>query len=153
VRQRRLDLDRFGHLDVGEDVVADIENGCPGESQILLDLGRVATEVGAWARDRSGHRLQQPGFFIGNREEGQVVAEEPWFAGSDDDELEQIAPGAVRAQESVVGVGHDPLSVIPLRVRDQHQTLARLDLVEQCLGRLRVEDDIRLRVGHDVGLE
>jgi hypothetical protein len=134
-------------------VVADIENGCPGESQILLDLGRVATEVGARARDRTCHRLQQARFFVGDREEGQVVAEEARLARTDNDQLEEIPPGALRTQVSVVGEGHDLLHVRPLRVRDQHQALARLELIEQRLRCLRVGNDVGLRVGHDVGLE
>ena len=38
---------RFRHLDVGEDVVADVEDGRSREAQILLDLGRIAAEVSA----------------------------------------------------------------------------------------------------------
>ena len=44
---------RFGHLDVGEDVVADVEDRGAGETEVLLDLGGVAAEVGAGSRDRA----------------------------------------------------------------------------------------------------
>ena len=84
---------------------------------------------------------------------GQVVAEETRLACADDDQLEEVPPAAVGSQVAVVCEGHDLLHVRPLGVRDQHHAFAGLKLVEQGLRRLRVENEVRLRVGHDVGLQ
>ena len=142
----------LGHGDVGVDVVADVEDLLAGDAEPLLHLVRVAADVHAGLPDAAGARTEQP--VLGRHlEQRHAAREEVGLAGVDDDQVEQVAPARPLGHRRVEGEGQHPVGVAPVRVRDQHELLARLALVREGEDELGVALHVALGVGDDLGLE
>ncbi len=137
---------------VAEDVVAHVEDLVPRQPEELLDDGGAAAVIGLALVEGADHGLEQA-VGAGHLEEREARREEGWLVGGDDHDVEQIAPGLAGRHEAIERVAHHRDREGPLGVGDQQQLLARVPLVEQREGAVRVELHEALGVGHDLGLE